>query len=75
MQHIKRIVADCDRDALAVYVEKEGPACHLGTDSCFNDELFICEGYEEKFTLESLMELIKGQKDGEKKRVPTRLIF
>ena len=35
VQHIVRITADCDRDALVVEVEKEGPACHLGTDSCF----------------------------------------
>ena len=36
-QHIVKIVADCDNDALCVYVKKDGPACHKGTDSCFND--------------------------------------
>ena len=30
VQHIRSIVADCDRDALVVMVDKEGPACHLG---------------------------------------------
>ena len=34
-QHIVSITADCDRDALVVRVRKDGPACHLGTDSCF----------------------------------------
>ena len=34
-QHIVSITADCDGDALVVMVEPEGPACHLGTDSCF----------------------------------------
>ena len=34
-QHIVSVTADCDRDALLVMVEKEGPACHLGTESCF----------------------------------------
>ena len=34
-QHIVSITADCDRDALVVEVRKDGPACHLGTDSCF----------------------------------------
>ena len=41
VQHIVTITADCDRDALVVTVDKEGPACHLGTDSCFNDRLYI----------------------------------
>ena len=34
-QHIVSITADCDRDALVVKVIPDGPACHLGTDSCF----------------------------------------
>ena len=33
-QHIVELRADCDRDALLI--NKEGPACHLGTDSCFD---------------------------------------
>ena len=39
-QHILSITADCDRDALVVTVRKDGPACHLGTDSCFQDEVY-----------------------------------
>lgn len=35
-QHIVRMEADCDGDALLLQVKKEGPACHLGTDSCFD---------------------------------------
>ena len=35
-QHIVELRADCDRDALLVRVKKDGPACHLGTDSCFD---------------------------------------
>ncbi len=42
-QHIIRIQTDCDRDALTVYVKKDGPACHLGTDSCFNDDVYVKE--------------------------------
>ena len=34
-QHIVSITADCDRDALVVEVEKDGPACHTGAVSCF----------------------------------------
>lgn len=39
-QHIVSIVADCDRDALVIEVIPDGPACHLGTDSCFEYPLF-----------------------------------
>jgi hypothetical protein len=39
-QHIVSITADCDKDALTVVVKKDGPACHTGTDSCFNDLVY-----------------------------------
>ena len=42
-QHIVSITADCDNDALVVTVEKEGPACHKGTDSCFTNKIFQSE--------------------------------
>ena len=59
-QHIVSITADCDGDALEVSVIKDGPACHTGADSCFNDII-----YGEKksdFRLESLMAKLKGRK-------------
>ena len=39
-QHVVRIVADCDRDALVVMVEKDGPACHTGEQSCFFNRIY-----------------------------------
>ena len=62
VQHIRTITADCDRDALVVTVDKEGPACHLGTDSCFNDRLYIGEAGE-PFSVEGLYQLLQGRKD------------
>ena len=41
VQHIVELRADCDWDALLVRVKKEGPACHLGTDSCFDGNLIF----------------------------------
>ena len=61
-QHIVSITADCDRDALVVMVEKDGPACHLGTDSCFEYPLWQSDELSE-FSLEGLMELLKGRKE------------
>ncbi len=59
-QHIQRIVADCDYDALTVYVKKDGPACHLGTDSCFSNPVF--GEAEEKFSMQGLYDLLQGRK-------------
>ena len=59
-QHIVSITADCDKDALTVVVEKDGPACHLGTDSCFTNLLYQSDE-RSQFTLEGLYELLVGR--------------
>ena len=61
-QHIVSITADCDMDALTVVVEKDGPACHKGTDSCFTEPVYQSESLSE-FSLESLYDLLKGRKE------------
>ena len=61
-QHIVSITADCDRDALVVMVEKDGPACHLGTDSCFEYPVWESDELSE-FSLEGLMGLLKGRNE------------
>ena len=60
-QHIVSITADCDGDALVVVVEKDGPACHLGTESCFTNELWHSDERQE-FSLQGLYELLEGRK-------------
>ncbi len=62
VQHIVSIVADCDMDALTVEVVKDGPACHLGTDSCFNNYVYRSETLGE-FSLDGLYELLKGRNE------------
>ena len=61
-QHIVSITADCDMDALTVVVEKDGPACHKGTDSCFTAPVYQSEELTE-FSLEGLYDLLKGRKE------------
>ena len=77
-QHIVSITADCDKDALVVEVKKDGPACHLGTDSCFTNPVFEKEDNKttgvdliandttaatsSDFSLDSLYELLEGRK-------------
>ena len=73
-QHIVSITADCDRDALIVKVEKDGPACHLGTESCFNDPVWESEERHE-FSLDGLMTLIRGRKTEKKEGSYTTYLF
>ncbi len=60
-QHIVSITADCDNDALVVVVDKDGPACHMGTDSCFTNPVFQSETRPD-FTIEGLYDLLAGRK-------------
>ena len=59
-QHVVSITADCDNDALVVVVEKDGPACHTGTDSCFTKPVYQSEELSE-FSLEGLYGLLKDR--------------
>ena len=61
-QHIVSITADCDRDALVVMVEPDGPACHLGTESCFEYPLYQSREREE-FSLRTLYQLLLARKE------------
>lgn len=73
-QHIVSITADCDKDALVISVEKDGPACHLGGDSCFVNPVWQSENRQD-FSLESLMELISGRKTEKKEGSYTTYLF
>ena len=73
-QHIVSITADCDKDALVVMVEPEGPACHLGQKSCFHNPVFESEARKE-FSLEGLMDLIRGRKTEQKEGSYTTYLF
>ncbi|MCR4633955.1 MAG: bifunctional phosphoribosyl-AMP cyclohydrolase/phosphoribosyl-ATP diphosphatase HisIE [Erysipelotrichaceae bacterium] len=72
-QHIVQIIADCDRDCLLVKVKADGPACHLGTQSCFEYPLFEAE--DPSFTYEGLMDLLKGRKKEPKEGSYTSYLF
>ena len=73
-QHIVSITADCDNDALVVMVEKDGPACHTGTDSCFTKPVWESEELHE-FSYERLLELIRGRKTERKEGSYTTYLF
>ena len=73
-QHIVSITADCDKDALVVVVEKDGPACHTGSDSCFENTVWESDELQE-FSYEGLMKLIEGRKIDKKEGSYTTYLF
>ena len=38
-QWVREVRLDCDADTLLIKVHQEGPACHTGTRTCFDDGL------------------------------------
>ena len=62
-QHIVRITADCDKDALTVEVKKDGPACHTGEESCFHNPVYEAEDADPKFSLDALYSLLLDRKE------------
>ena len=73
-QHVTSITADCDKDALVVKVEKDGPACHTGAESCFYNTLYINEEKHE-FSLKGLYELLVGRKQEKPQGSYTTYLF
>lgn len=61
VQHIVSITADCDADALLVVVEKDGPACHTGSASCFFRSVWHSDTLQD-FSLQGLYDLLSDRK-------------
>ena len=73
-QHIVSITADCDGDALVVVVEKDGPACHKGTDSCFTSPVWESEELQE-FSLQGLYDMLVGRNENRPEGSYTTYLF
>ncbi|MBR3969033.1 MAG: bifunctional phosphoribosyl-AMP cyclohydrolase/phosphoribosyl-ATP diphosphatase HisIE [Clostridia bacterium] len=73
-QHIVSITADCDNDALVVVVEKDGPACHKGTDSCFTNPVWQSDELHE-FSLQNLYNMLVGRKQDKPEGSYTTYLF
>ncbi len=73
-QHIVSITADCDMDALTVVVEKDGPACHTGTDTCFTNDVWQSDERHE-FNIEGLYDLLVGRKKDKPEGSYTTYLF
>jgi len=72
-QHIVNIKTDCDKDVLLINVNKDGPACHTGAESCFFEEVF--GDFAEPFTLDTLYRIIEDRKTSRKPGSYTTYLF
>jgi phosphoribosyl-ATP pyrophosphohydrolase/phosphoribosyl-AMP cyclohydrolase len=54
--------ADCDGDCLLVQARSEGPACHRGTDTCFDDDRPVGPG----LAFLAALERVIAQRDAER---------
>lgn len=74
VQHIVSIIADCDFDALTIEVVKDGPACHTGSDSCFNNYVYK-SGDLPEFSFNGLYELLEQRKKERPENSYTTYLF
>lgn len=73
-QHIVSITVDCDGDALLVVVEPDGPACHKGTFSCFEDPVWQSET-RQQFSLSGLYQLLEERRTEQPEGSYTSYLF
>lgn len=74
VQKVVAIKADCDGDALVILVDKDGPACHTGNESCFHNDIYMDENTTD-FCLYSLYNLLLGRKSAPKEGSYTSYLF
>ena len=74
IQRIVSITADCDGDALVIEVDKAGPACHTGAESCFFQPIFLSDEIKH-FSYQGLYSLIAGRKTEPKEGSYTTYLF
>lgn len=74
IQRVVSIKSDCDGDALVVEVDKAGPACHTGEESCFHNQIYLDENASD-FCLDALYNLLVGRKATPKEGSYTSYLF
>ena len=67
---VKEIIADCDNDTLLIKAEPQGPTCHTGADTCFNES----NGANALF-LHYLQDIIVERRNSTADKSYTKLLF
>jgi len=68
--HLKEIISDCDHDTLLIKAEPEGPTCHTGSDTCFDED-----NTSNALFLHYLQDIIEGRKSSTADKSYTKLLF
>lgn len=66
--HLEEILIDCDEDTLLIKVRPQGPACHTGADTCFNET-------NDEWNISTLEQIISERKRNPKKGSYTTSLF
>ncbi len=66
--NVKEIIADCDNDTLLIKVDPDGPVCHTGGDTCFNEN-------NSSFSLGKLEQIIADRKNNASETSYTSSLF
>ncbi len=67
---VKEIIADCDNDTLLIKAEPQGPTCHTGADTCFNET-----NTTNALFLHYLQSIIKDRKSSTTDKSYTKSLF
>lgn len=68
--NVKEIIPDCDNDTVLIKAEPQGPTCHTGADTCFNES----NGTNALF-LRYLQDVIVERKKSTAAKSYTKLLF
>lgn len=66
--NVKEIFLDCDNDAILLKVIPDGPACHTGSDTCFNEK-------NTGYFLQELQKIISDRKTNPSEKSYTSSLF
>lgn len=67
--HVVDMIADCDNDTLLIKAKPDGPVCHTGSDTCFN-ERNISDNF-----LSELEDIISDRKENPDEKSYTSSLF
>ncbi len=67
--HVRSISLDCDQDAILIKAKPDGPTCHTGADTCWN------ESNEGIGFLNQLESVIEGRRSGDKEKSYVKSLF
>ena len=64
------IKVDCDKDTLLIYAYPQGPICHTGSDTCWNEK-----NKDKSYFINSLKSVIKDRKHSSSDESYTKALF